>query len=918
MAAFLKSFFKPKWQHSSADVRLQAIDQGLDSATLAILAKSDEDQKVRSAAIHHLTDLSILSGLFAAKDTKSEAVTQYLKVVLNTDVLEEQIKQVANISDPNILMTIASVATNNDLVEAALAIIKDESVLFEYIMQASSAKARQLAIESVTNLDNLKAIEKAYRNKDKTLVKLAKAKVQKAAEEQDKQDQAKLHTQNLAKQAATLASQSFSPEYVGKLTYLKQQWESAQYKENFATEFNNAIATCEATAKENEQAQKALEQEQEKLKAATSLHNKAINAAQALFDEAKSRNNLKSSDATEQVKSIQQTWFEAQEIHKADKNLQQDFNTLIKPIINLDESLTTLATLEIPAPNDRESLQTLQKVEKDITKTQRTVNWPNEFATPQTLIDLDTRLTEIRNKLQSLKGNEKDALSKLNKDLSALEKEISEGNLNQANKLTAQIKKLFAQVDPKRVNKESQRFQLLQNQLNDLQDWKGFAAQPKFQSLIDEMTALQGSEMDPKELAKQIHSLQEQWKSLGSLGDKKLQNQLWSSFKAAADVAYEPCKAFYDDQSKVRQFNKEQRELICSELEALFEQQDWSNANYKALQKIIDKAYSEYKKFAPVDRDVNRDLQQRFNTASNQLKEKLRAYYQSNADEKQALIDQCTSLIEEEDLAAAIERCKTLQQEWKTIENAGRHENELWTKFREACDKVFERRTAQNQAKRAETDQNIADAEKLLAEAKTLADQGNSSDLSKIDEIKQQVDQIDMPPKVKSAIIKQIYNAKDALVKTVEQQKESAENQKWENALTLSDRLSELEILNEDKSEAASWISEADLPKGCKDVFLERLSASQASVEALNELCLEMEISLGLESPATDKDKRMAYQVQLLQQNMGKPNLPRHQQIQALQKQWFAQVAQDNGYTEFRQRFVDGIAKAQGKSLASA
>ena len=177
----------------------------------------------------------------------------------------------------------------------------------------------------------------------------------------------------------------------------------------------------------------------------------------------------------------------------------------------------------------------------------------------------------------------------LQHQLDKLESEITEGNIKQANKLLAQVKKLFSQVDAKKVTKFSQRSQLLQNQLQELQDWKGFAAQPKFEALIHEMEQLQSSSLSPKELANQIHSLQEQWKALGSLGDKKQQNALWTQFKAAADIAYEPCKAFYDDQSKVRQFNKEQREQICSELDTLYEQQDWNNANFKALQKIIDK-----------------------------------------------------------------------------------------------------------------------------------------------------------------------------------------------------------------------------------------------------------------------------------------------------------------------------------------
>ena len=919
MAAFFSSLFKPKWQHNDAQVRLQAIDQGLDSTTLKTLATEDEQIEVRHAAIKQLEDLSILASLLGRKELKPIVTERYISLALNSDTLEGQLASIRKINDPEIIMTVASESSESALVEAALSVITDEQQLFDFIQNSASAKARQLAIQSINDLGKLKSIEKSFRNKDKSLVKIAKGKIQEATEKEASIAQAKHHTESLLKQAQTLASQAFSPEFVGKLTYLKQQWETAQYTESFSNDFTQAIQTCEAVAKDNEAEQKALEEAKANAQDAQNKHLDALKQAQEIYDDAKSRNNLTASFVSEQLKNIQQTWFEAQNLNKADKALQGDFDALVKPLVNLESSLTALNDLNTKTVHEASGFTQLQKESNRIEKLQRSVNWPKEFANPSIIDEWEKSLQAIQAKIKQLKDSEKDSINQLSTQLDKLESEIAEGNIKQANKLLAQVKKLFSQVDAKKVTKFSQRSQLLQNQLQELQDWKGFAAQPKFEALIHEMEQLQSSSLSPKELANQIHSLQEEWKALGSLGDKKQQNALWTQFKAAADIAYEPCKAFYDDQSKVRQFNKEQREQICAELETLYEQQNWNNANFKALQKIIDKAHVEYKKFAPVDRQVNRDLQQRFNAALGQLKDKLHGYYNENAQDKLDLIDQCNALVEEQDIHAAIERCKLLQQKWKDTENAGRQENELWGKFRAACDEIFARRSAENQAKRAEIDERIAQAEALLANAKELAQGNSANDLAAVDDIKQQINQLDIPVKVKTAILKQVDGSKSALNKSIAAQKSEADRQKWVNAFALSDKLAELEQSQSDLESRVKLINEKELPKGCKEIFIKRTQQTDNSNDAaLNELCLELEISLGLESPSEDRDQRMAFQVQLLQQNMGKPNRPRPQQIQYLQQRWFEIQGNQAEYAKYRERFTQGLERAEGLVTESA
>jgi len=79
------------------------------------------------------------------------------------------------------------------------------------------------------------------------------------------------------------------------------------------------------------------------------------------------------------------------------------------------------------------------------------------------------------------------------------------------------------------------------------------------------------------------------------------------------------------------------------------------------------------------------------------------------AKAKEALIAEAESLATSEDFAATSARLKELQNQWKASGHLPRKQgDELWTRFRAACDKFFERRKPMLDAQRAEEGANLA------------------------------------------------------------------------------------------------------------------------------------------------------------------------------------------------------------------
>src|SRR5690554_7326617 len=82
------------------------------------------------------------------------------------------------------------------------------------------------------------------------------------------------------------------------------------------------------------------------------------------------------------------------------------------------------------------------------------------------------------------------------------------------------------------------------------------------------MKELIGADIAPAILADKIRDLQEEWKTLSTTGTGN-DRDLWESFNQAADKAFEPCKAYFAEQTKLRDSYVELRsEEHTSELQS--------------------------------------------------------------------------------------------------------------------------------------------------------------------------------------------------------------------------------------------------------------------------------------------------------------------------------------------------------------
>ena len=933
MATLIQKFFKPKWQHAKADVRLQALQTLDDQTVLLDLAQNDDDVSVQLAALNKLADLDQLIGFFNhdQDELKTSALKRFLSLLLGFENTADQLKALSTLNESARLMQVATYAPDETLRQGALEQIQDETTLYDFINSSPSAKARQLAAQRIEKAEYLDELQKRFKGKDKNLVKLAKEKRQQQQQVEQALAEQKQAIDKTLEQAQTLSESAFSPTYAAQLAHLKQSWPKlVGTDDNHTQRFDSFIAISEQVLKDNQAQAEALEKAKAEAQKNLEQQNTCIQALSDYLNTVKETNKADLTAISELIKSQQQNWIETEKSQKADKALKAEFEALLKTLIQMETSLSWLNVNEDKLKNVRERINDLNEVaygslvqtQKELNKAIKATVWPKDLPDTAAIQWLAQSLQKVDQRLTKIKQDEQNQLGKIDKVMAQLEEAISGGHVKDAKRLQRLLSDTLGKVSDDKAKAFQNRKNLLQGQLQELMDWQGFATTPKMEELCLAMEALINCGKAPDVLAEEINILQQEWKLLGS-GERKTSQQLWERFKSAADTAYEPCREHFHAQGEQRKLNKQKRENLCDQLEVFVEQNDWENADWKSLPALCDKAKEEWKTYSPVDRRDHKVLQERFNKVLGLIRGKLTEEFERNANRKQALIDQVKALIEEEDLTVAIDRCKEIQTEWKSIPQAGRKDFNLWKNFRAECDALFNRRDEEKNKRKAAIDDAIAQAEALLQQAKDILDASDAEHGVKragIEETKQAFAELQLPKRIYERIRNEYSDIDSKLTEQLHSAKQMAEKLLWLNARDISNELATLESAAsasaEDLSGVKQKLTDNDLPAVTRSPLQKRLADLEASTvaktaaEDLQNLCLELEISMGLESPASDKDARMALQVSLLQSRMGQASLPRHEQKNALTVNWLSMSAHSTDYSRFAQRFFEGLDRA--------
>lgn len=514
--------------------------------------------------------------------------------------------------------------------------------------------------------------------------------------------------------------------------------------------------------------------------------------------------------------------------------------------------LENFAGLALPV--DASQIEAAKEYLKDQKQTWRNTVASYQAHIPATLSQQwNERLKLWQQAIEVLKRQLDGELSRCRNKLRAVESLINQGKFKAAMALYQKVQNWFNVLPEKQQGQLERTFVTVKEKIENLKDWQDYIAAPRKPMLLNEVEALIANPLEIDAQSTAIKSLRYQWNSLGKT-DTESDQALNVAFESTIEKAFGPCRAFYDQQQQQREQNMLAKQQVLVEIKALGREDGEVTNLTKTLRNIQQK----WKNIGEVDFKQRNVLYDNYQQLLKPLRDKVSAFYQDNAEQKQALLTIAEKLIELDSVSDAIEQAKKLQQRWKTIEHAGKKaEAELWPAFRKANDNLFAKKAQVSQQEQTQLKEQVVSVKEQVTQLET-------SFASATDKVSVQ-DALQGKQLVLDAIATLPQREQRTLehrVQTVveQQQLKLTKLAKSVKGQAYQDLFSVLKV----------WKIDNELPDGVASLNKQWQQCFRYLNENTerNDLTIKMEIVAQKDSPKKDAEKRQSIQMQLMAQKL--------------------------------------------------
>ncbi|MCF0164692.1 MAG: DUF349 domain-containing protein [Bacteroidales bacterium] len=282
-------------------------------------------------------------------------------------------------------------------------------------------------------------------------------------------------------------------------------------------------------------------------------------------------------------------------------------------------------------------------------------------------------------------------------------------------------------------------------------------------ALCEKAEAL-ANEENPVAAFATLQKLHEEWKEYGPV-DKEFRESIWDRFKAATAVVNKRHQEYFESRKGDQKQNLDAKIALCEKVEAIAEQVINDSNTWNALSKEIEEIQKEWKGIGFATKKDNQKVYDRFRAACDKFYASKRDFYsdfknqmQENMEKKIALCEQAEAIMDSDDWKKTSDTLINLQKQWKEIGPVSRKKSEqIWKRFRAACDKFFDNRDKHFSDQDSQYSDNLAAKLALIEEVENYS--GSASDTAALNDFQSRWNAIGFVPikdkeKVQSAFRK--------------------------------------------------------------------------------------------------------------------------------------------------------------------
>lgn len=876
-------------------------DNRSDQFTRALL--SDTAEKKRLAACPHVKDTEILLQVCrddASAKVRDAAARQFARSLPSEDSVKALLDEFAASPDnKHLAILITAHHGDAELRSYGLTLFTEDKAYRDIAVETRFHDTRDQVTDKITSLQVVDDVWRKIKAKDKLVARKLKQRLQVYQAEEKQRAEQQAQVSKILEEMDKLANGAWSPNYIARYDLFVQRWQALGFEidQQQQQQFNhlNALARTKVEKnREQQELQDTLERDTSRLdQIVQSLHKSELAPLTALVAEYEA-----------ELTQIRTKW--QQNNHR--QTHESQFQQVDRAIANADKALSQAKT----AANASARISTSEALNFDDVKANQKIlqavlnKHQGSQSAPAYTAGFPSLLRSLDAKLKQLSTENSTLKSSIQKQFGSLNSAISASKWGPAKSIYERLEKKISKLPSADRIPLAERLANVEKRLNELGDWKQFATEPKLKALCEEMEKLPSHNLSPKDQADRIKDLQNQWKAMGA---SPAQEKHWTRFKAAADIAFEPCAQYFAKRRKDKEIKLEQRESILTMLDEYTAQVNWDNPDWRLVEKTIRTAKNEWGKLRVYDRKATAAQEASFTKALAALNDKLAPAYEHGTQEKEALIERVRILGEGDINQHCINQVKRLQSQWRRTGIVERADDQrLWKAFNQACSAIYDVHRGKKREQYAASVEHVKRAREIIKLLRQATD--NNFDEKKLQQLQEEFQSLpEFPERDQKFLFRDYNRALDGLDKQRELNSASAlkmQLQRLRGNAAICDQLETLagqtlasadtqisQLLDDwdegNKTDNLEWKKAINLRRDSIVAHLQAGTVPDFSANTLARklLCIDLEILQEKETPAEDRELRMSHQLNQLQQGMTSATVQsKQEQLQALEVRW--------------------------------
>ena len=219
----------------------------------------------------------------------------------------------------------------------------------------------------------------------------------------------------------------------------------------------------------------------------------------------------------------------------------------------------------------------------------------------------------------------------------------------------------------------------------------------------------------------ELQELHRPWKEIGPVPDDK-KEEIWERFKTASDQINQRRREHYDKLFAEEQNNYNAKVVLCEQAEEIVAQPVEQVSEYNAVSDKLTELFTLWKTLGPAPAKLNDEIWNRFKSTLDKFFQQKKEHFQQikdtqmqNYNQKLNLAIQAEGIADRTDWKQATNEILALQTEWKSIGATPRkYSDQVWKRFRAACDKFFEAKAKFFSNVEGEESENLRKKEELI------------------------------------------------------------------------------------------------------------------------------------------------------------------------------------------------------------